>query len=93
KPPFHTLNRGTTCTERILYYTGRIHEIHEVHGLDIVGAKMDSMDLEWRPAKLDRMGADPCKVVRQGRGEFTMEYKEHLSVSRCPGVTVKRLQS
>ena len=36
----------TTLMERVLYYTGRIHEIHEVRGRDGVGAKMDSMDLE-----------------------------------------------
>lgn len=30
----------------MLYYTGRVRDIHEVRGRDGVGAKMDSMELE-----------------------------------------------
>ena len=41
----HVDSGKTTLSERILYYTGKIHKIEEVRGSGH-GAKMDYMDLE-----------------------------------------------
>ncbi|MCG8568126.1 MAG: elongation factor G, partial [Desulfobacterales bacterium] len=84
----HIDSGKTTLTERILFYTDRIHKINEVRGKDGAGAIMDSMELEKERGITIASAATHCTwndhtvniIDTPGHVDFTVEVERSLRV-------------